>query len=150
MENLFVFSNVLVVPFWALMIGLPGWRWTRHIIGSPWVVAPAALLYAWLVLPRLPLLFSALANPQLPAIAAMLGTPDGATIAWAHFLAFDLFVGRWAYLDSREQGISAWIMAPVLFFTLMLGPIGFLSYLAVRAVDRARRAPELSVFAKGA
>jgi hypothetical protein len=28
-----------------------------------------------------------------------------------HFLAFDLFVGRWVYLDSRERGISALLMA---------------------------------------
>jgi hypothetical protein len=72
-------------------------------------------------------------------VAALLGTPAGATIGWAHFLAFDLFVGRWAYLDSRERAISAWLMAPVLFFVLMLGPIGFLLYLAVRAVDSARQ-----------
>jgi hypothetical protein len=50
-----------------------------------------------------------------------------------HFLAFDLFVGRWIYLDSQERRISAWLVAPVLFLTLMLGPAGFLLYLAVRS-----------------
>ena len=48
------------------------------------------------------------------------------------FLAFDLFIGRWVYLDSCQCAVSAWLMAPVLFFVLMLGPIGFLLYLAVR------------------
>jgi hypothetical protein len=75
-------------------------------------------------------------SPSLAGIAALLGTPAGATIAWVHFLAFDLLVGRWAYLDSRERGVSAWLMGPVLFFTLMLGPVGFLLYLAVRALHR--------------
>ena len=66
-----------------------------------------------------------------------LGEPAGATIGWVHFLAFDLFVGRWAYLDSRERSISAWLMAPVLFFTLMFGPMGFVLYLVLRTIHTA-------------
>ena len=58
---------------------------------------------------------------------------------WVHFLAFDLFVGRWVYLDSRENVINAWIMAPVLFFCLMLGPIGLLLYLSVRLAYRKQQ-----------
>jgi hypothetical protein len=61
--------------------------------------------------------------------------PVGATIAWVHFLAFDLFVARWIYLDSRERQVSPWLLAPLLFLTLMLGPAGFLLYLAVRSVS---------------
>jgi hypothetical protein len=41
-------------------------------------------------------------------------------------------VGRWVYLDGRSRSISIWIISPILFFVLMLGPIGFLLYLAVR------------------
>ena len=58
--------------------------------------------------------------------------PDGATIGWVHFLAFDVFVARWAYLDSQARSLSAWLMAPVLFLTLMLGPMGLLVYLVLR------------------
>ena len=47
-------------------------------------------------------------------------------------IAFDLFVGRWAYLDSRERGIPALLMAPVLLLTILLGPVGLLTYLVVR------------------
>ena len=139
METIFSLSSLLVMPFWLMMIALPHWRWTKRVMRSPLVSAAPALLYLALALPRLGDLLAAVASPTLPGIAAVLGTPAGATLAWVHFLAFDLFVGRWAYLDSRERGISAWLMAPVLFLTLMLGPIGFLSYLLVRAVDGARQ-----------
>jgi Domain of unknown function (DUF4281) len=139
METIFSLSSLLVMPFWLMMIVLPHWRWTSRVMRSSLIGVAPALLYLALALPRFGELFAALMSPTLPGIAAVLGTPVGAMLAWAHFLAFDLFVGRWAYLDSRERGISALIMAPVLFFTLMLGPIGFLSYLAVRAVDRARQ-----------
>jgi hypothetical protein len=139
METIFALSSLLVMPFWLIMILLPHWRWTQRVIRSPLVSAAPALLYLALALPRFGELFAAVTSPTLPGIAAVLGTPAGAMLAWAHFLAFDLFVGRWAYLDSRERAISGWIMAPVLFFTLMLGPIGFLAYLAVRALASSTR-----------
>lgn len=131
-ELIFSLSNLLVLPFWFLMIALPHWSWTKRIISSSWIVAPVALLYVVLVLPQAGGLLLSLANPSLDGIAGLIGTPAGATIGWAHFLAFDLFVGRWAYLDSRKREISAWVMAPILFFVLMLGPVGFLAYLVVR------------------
>lgn len=131
-DQIFQLSNLLVMPFWALMIVLPFWRWTQRIIRSPWIAAPAALLYTALVLPQIGGLLAELANPQLAQIAALLGTPAGATIGWVHFLAFDLFVGRWIYLDSRERQLSAWLVSPILFFVLMFGPLGLLLYLLVR------------------
>jgi hypothetical protein len=116
------------------MILLPRWRWTTRVIRSPLVSGAPAALYAALVLPRLAAIWPAVSRPTLNGIAALLGSPAGATIAWVHFLAFDLFVGRWIYLDSQERRVSAWLLAPVLFLTLMLGPAGLLFYLVIRSV----------------
>jgi Domain of unknown function (DUF4281) len=138
MEQVFSISSLLVVPFWALMIFAPRWTWMRRIIGSPLISLPAALLYAVLVVPNMLSLLPALANPRLEGIAALLGSPQGATIAWVHFLAFDLFVGRWAYLDSLERGINVFVMAFVLALILMFGPLGFAVYLGVRALAGSR------------
>jgi hypothetical protein len=136
MDTLFALSSFLVMPFWLLMILLPKARLTRRIIGSPAVLVPAAALYTALVLPRLASILPAVTNPDLEGITALLGTPEGALIAWVHFLAFDLAVGRWAYLESRERGISPWLMAPVLLLILLLGPLGLLTYLGLRQVTR--------------
>jgi hypothetical protein len=136
MERLFSISNLLVLPFWVLMIAFPHWRWTRRLLASPLVAMPPVIIYAAVVLPRVAEILTAVANPTLPDVSRLLGTPAGTTAAWAHFLAFDLFVGRWAYLDSRERNISAWIMAPVLLLILMLGPLGFAVYLGVRILTR--------------
>jgi hypothetical protein len=133
-------SSLLVLPFWGLIILLPRWRWTARIMRSPFVSAAPALLYVALVLPRLGTIWPAIARPTLTGIATLLGSPEGATIAWVHFLAFDLFIGRWIYLDSQEWRLSALLMAPVLFLTLMLGPLGFLLYLVIRAVATSREA----------
>ncbi len=134
MDQIFQLSSLLVMPFWALMIFLPHWRWTRRIIASPMIALPAALLYAALFLPGALTLLPALMDPSLAEIATLLGTPAGATIAWVHFLAFDLFVGRWVYLDARRRGMTAWVVSPILFFVLMAGPLGFALYLGARAL----------------
>lgn len=140
METIFQVSNLLVMPFWLLMIVLPHWRWTQRIVASLWIVVPAALLYAILVIPNIASLLGELVDPNLGSIAALLGTPEGATIGWVHFLAFDLFVGRWAYLDSRTHGFSAWLVSPLLFVVLMFGPLGLLLFLGVRALLLRRAA----------
>ena len=132
MGLVFRLSNVLVLPFWAVMILLPRWRWTSRIARSAIGSVVPATLYAALVLPRLGEIWPAVSRPTLDGVVALLASPAAATIAWAHFLAFDLFVGRWIYLDSQEHRISPWLMAPVLFLTLMLEPAGFLVYLIVR------------------
>ena len=129
-------SFLLVAPFWLLMISLPAWGVTRRVIASPWIAAPAAALYLALVLPGLPGVLGAVSSPSLEAIAPLLGTPEGATVAWVHFLAFDLFVGRWVYLDARARGITPWLTSPLLFLTLMLGPAGLLGHLLVRGRHR--------------
>lgn len=132
MEILFKLSSLLVFPFWVLMLFLPGWRRTERVMRSPWVAAGPAVLYALLVLPNLVEHAPVLMRPELGRIAQLLGSNAGATISWAHFLAFDLFVGRWIYLDGRRRGISAWLMSPILFLTLLFGPLGFLLYLCLR------------------
>jgi hypothetical protein len=48
-------------------------------------------------------------------------------------IAFDLFVGRWSWLDSRARQVPALVMAPVLVVMILLGPLGLLVYLAVRS-----------------
>ncbi len=131
-ETVFSASFLLVLPFWLLMVFLPTWSGTQRVMRSPLSVAPAALLYTALVAPRVPEVLAGVASPELGGVAALLGSPAGATIGWVHFLTFDLFVARWAYLDSRERSVNPFVMAPVLFVTLMLGPVGFLAYLFLR------------------
>lgn len=141
MSTFFRLSSFLALPFWALMIMLPRWRWTMRIMRSPLVSGAPAALYAALVLPRLGEIWPAVSRPTPSGLATLLGSPVGATIAWVHFLAFDLFVGRWIYLDSQERRVSVWLVAAVLFLTLMLGPVGFLFYLTVRSVVAVSPAP---------
>jgi len=129
---LFSLTFLLAAPFWALMILLPTWSWTGRIVSSPLIVLPIVVIYAALVVPAFGEVWAAVANPTLDGVRGLLGTADGAAAGWAHMIAFDLFVGRWAYLDSRERDVSPFLMAPILLLTILLGPLGLAAYLAVR------------------
>jgi hypothetical protein len=132
-------GSLFVLPFWLLMIGLPSWSGTRRLMASPLTLLPLPLLYAALmgVYGRyiFTLLVRMLDDPHgsiVNVLADILGTPEGTAIAWMHLLAFDLFVGRWEYLDSQERGINPLAMPLVLWVTLLAGPAGLLLYLLLR------------------
>ncbi|MGI5212824.1 ABA4-like family protein [Plantactinospora sp. CA-290183] len=127
----------LVVPFWTLMILAPGWSRTRRIIASPWIVAPPLVVYAMLTVPHLDVLWPAVTAPTLDGLRDALAVPALTAAAWAHFVAFDLFVGRWMYRDSRERRVHPLVMAPLLVLTILLAPLGLLGYLLVRSARPA-------------
>ncbi|GAB4581444.1 MAG: ABA4-like family protein [Anaerolineales bacterium] len=136
METVYTLINLYVLPFWIMMILMPRWSWTKRVMQGVWPVAVLPVIYAVLLVSQgfsssgLPLDFS------LNGIAGLLGTPAGAAIGWAHFLAFDLFVGRWVYLDHQERKLSAWVVSPILFFVFMAGPLGLLLYLIARRFQK--------------
>ena len=101
-----------------------------------------ACLYAGLIIPlmagwisdggpagRPPADFATLAG-----VMALFDSPGGATIGWVHYLAFDLFVGIWIARNADAHQTARWIQVPILFFTLMAGPIGLLAYLLLRQI----------------
>ncbi len=133
-QTLFTLTFLLAAPFWALMILLPGWRWTQRITASPLIAVPPLLIYLMVMIPIFPQFWAAVSAPDLDALREVLSTAHGAAAVWAQLIAFDLFIGRWIYRDSRDRGISPWLISPVLLLTIFLSPIGLLGYFAIRAV----------------
>jgi len=134
LDTLFALSNTVVLPFWLLMIFVPRAAWAVRIIRSPLIAVPPALIYALVILPSFtqsgPGIFESFGS--IAGVSGLLATPQGTVLGWAHFLAFDLFVGRWVYLDALERRIPAPAIAPALVLTFMLGPLGLLLYLIIR------------------
>jgi hypothetical protein len=68
----------------------------------------------------------------IAGVRAIFASDAGVTIGWTHYLAFDLFVGLWISRDGDAKNISRFIQAPVLFATLMAGPLGLGIWLLLR------------------
>jgi apolipoprotein N-acyltransferase len=140
MSFLFQLSFYLAAPFWALMIVAPRWSWTTRIVGSPLIIAPVALLYLVIAIPRLADLIPLVTGPTLAGLQSAMAEGGAATLVWAHIIAFDLFVGRWIYLEAAKSRIHPLVMAPILIVTILFAPIGFLIFVAIRpALKQARQ-----------
>ena len=64
-------------------------------------------------------------------------TEENAVLAgWIHYLAFDLIVGMWMLDQNKELKINQLVMAPCLFLTFMLGPIGFLLFMIIKTIKQ--------------
>jgi hypothetical protein len=145
-DALFVLVNVIAFAGWAALAVLPR---------SPKLFALVLYLGVGLLCLTYTIVFTAvfggLADPQrragVPApdltdysiagLRPLFMSDGGILIGWTHYLAFDLFVGRWIAKDADERGFSRLAQIPFLFATLMAGPIGLLGWLAVRG-SRAR------------
>ncbi|WP_246989230.1 ABA4-like family protein [Halorientalis marina] len=132
MASIFAGSFLFVAPFWGLMILAPTWRVTERVVASPLLAVPAALLYLLVLVPQFGSVVSGVLSPSLAGMQSLLVTAAGTTLAWAHFLGFDLFMGRWIYRDARRRGLPWLVVSPLLVVTLLLGPVGFLGYCVVR------------------
>jgi len=70
----------------------------------------------------------------LEGVRNIFGNDMGVLVGWSHYLVFDLFPGAWEARDARRRGFNHFILIPCLLLTFMLGPIGLMLYLVLRAV----------------
>ena len=112
---------LFVSPFWM--------RYDKFLIGV--VIALLAISYTWINFsnfdPGLLKKFS-----SLDGVAEIFQNRFLLTAAWIHILAFDLLVAVWIKKNSVKHGIGHLLIIPAMFFTCMLGPLGFLIYLLTR------------------
>ncbi len=131
LADIFRAANLAVLPFWALLVFAPRWRWTQRLVHGPVVVLLLAPLYAFM-------LFGYGPSPEgggfssLYQVMILFSVPHVTLGGWIHYLIFDLFIGAWEVRDSQRLGIHHLYVVPCLFFTLMVGPIGLLLYVLLR------------------
>ena len=127
--------NLGSLPAWFSMVLLPRWRHTKIITLA--VAVAYALLYATLAC----VLFS---ESVLSLDFKTLTTAEGVTkvfsdstavlAGWAHFIVFDLWTARFFVLDSGRSGIPHLAIVPAILGCMFFGPVGLLTYLAVKRV----------------
>ena len=120
--------NSSSMPVWLAMILAPRSRLTR------WLVERAGLLHVGLGVTYDALLVAGalrsggmidFRDPE--AVRRALATPETFLAAWAHYVTFDLFVGRWIWEDALSRGRTARL---ALLLTWLAGPAGLSLHLA--------------------
>lgn len=130
LETLFSIASTLALIGWLALLLAPA----KYPVWRPIAVIAAlalCMLYAGLIGA-----FWTRGEGDFGSLAgvARLFEHQGLLLAgWVHYLAFDLLVGAWEREESQRIGLSRWLLAPCLFLTFMLGPIGWLAFMAVRS-----------------
>jgi hypothetical protein len=128
-ELLFTILNLIAMAAWLPLVFLPRARWATAVVP---VVVPCMLgvIYVALVAALLP--WGEGGFSSLAGVKALFENPWALLAGWAHYLAFDLFIGGWQVRDARRRGIPHLLVVPALVLTFLFGPAGLVLYLAFR------------------
>ena len=124
-------------PAWALLIFLPTWRGTRWLARSAIVPALLCLLYVIGIVALISASGFGFMREfgSAEGVTRLLSQQNIALVAWIHFLAFDQLVGIFIYRDNmHHRYVPIPVQSVILFFTFMLGPVGFLTYYLSRLI----------------
>ncbi len=126
-EFFFNLINILPLPLWLSMILFPKTRFTERLVMSYWPFIVLGGVYV------LCLLVSFGSAPgfgfSFEALRMGLSSDWGFVTGWAHFIAFDVFVGVWIFRDAKYFGLNVTVF---LILTLFAGPLGLAAYLLYR------------------
>jgi hypothetical protein len=133
-EQLFSIVNLVAAASWILLAALPRYEWVARLVTGLIVPALLAAVYVALIATQWggPGGFSTLAD-----VAQLFSNPWLLLAGWVHYLAFDLLVGSWEVVDARERRVPHLLVLPCVAVTFLLGPAGWLLYLAL-AMGRRR------------
>ena len=135
-EQIFVFANYGVLPFWALLVFAPTLKLTDLVVHS--VAAPLLLgtLYLWLFVDGAFTGNGASISDfaTLDGVMKLFTMKQAVVAGWVHYLVFDLFVGAWIGRDAQRCAVPHLVVVPCLLLTLLLGPLGLMAYLLLRGI----------------
>lgn len=125
--------NLTPLLWWLTMIIAPKWRGTRALTTSRGLFAGLGLFYSAFLL-------KAITEKGPPNYGSYEQGPRrlftsnaGLLAGWAHYLAFDLFVGVWMYRTGLAEKRSTRLP---LLLTFLAGPLGLLFFLVQRGLRR--------------
>lgn len=143
------FNAITFLPqyLWLLMVLAPDWSVTKKVMEPLWPVLLFCLVHLFIVVntaavnddnladftelakvfdPRVYLSFFTDYSPQ-DSMMRLMRSPGFVSEEWSHVLSWDLFVGRWIYLDGRRRGIFT---SHSVLLCNLIGPPGLLAHAA--------------------
>jgi hypothetical protein len=140
LSTLFIVANALPLPVWLLMMFLPSWRVTQTVVRSRITSVLISILFVVLNV----LFFSTVMEDKfevegffsLDIIAHAFKNRFVVLLCWIHYLAFDLLVGSWMFLDNydNDRPVPQLLMIPIFVLTFAFGPAGFLLYVLCKVL----------------
>ena len=134
-ENIYLFANWGVVPFWFLLVFMPGHAITRFFCHS--VLVPLLLTIAYIFVAQEIFLEGNILEGfklylSLDSLNDVFMNETLRLVFWLHFLAISLFVGSWIARDCQRHMVPKILSIPCIVTTYFAGPVGIVIYWFVR------------------
>ena len=103
LNNIFLYCNFGVLPFWLLMIFMPSSKMTKILVNSIILPLILAIAYIYVIYKAILLEESFFQTFQLyinlDSLYTLFATESFLLIFWLHFIALNLFLGSWIASD---------------------------------------------------
>jgi hypothetical protein len=132
LDNIYLWTNFGVLPFWLMLIFLPGSKFTQFLVNS--IITPLILSAAYVYVAYQAILLEESfleifkIYVSLSDLYAVFSTESFLLIFWLHFLAINLFLGSWVSRESLKYQIPRVIRLASLILIYFTGPIGLIFY----------------------
>ena len=135
-ENIYLWTNFGILPFWFMLILIPNSKFTRFFINS--IILPLILssIYIYIIYQAIKLeetivdifkLYLSLDN-----LYTVFATESFLLIFWIHFLLLNLFLGSWISRDAIKYNIKRSLVFLPLVMVYFTGPVGLVLYWVIR------------------
>ena len=131
---LFLIPTIWVGPGWLLMMVEPkSERTSKWVEGNLIFLGPLIAYFVTILIDPDGMIDLFTGNPAeiMDTMVVLLGTESGTVLAWAHFVAGDIIATRWMWRKAVENEISLNQTRVIVFFGVMLMPVGLLLHMAL-------------------
>ena len=135
-ENIYLYTNLGIIPFWLMIILIPNSRISQIFVNSiiiPLILSTAYfyVIYQAILLdePMFDIFKLYLSLDNLYTIFAM---ESFLLVFWLHFLALNLFLGSWVSRDALKYNMSRSLIFIPLILIYFTGPGGLVLYWVIR------------------
>ena len=131
-ENIYLWTNFGVLPFWLMLIIIPNSKVTQILINS--IILPLILSVAYVyvfyqaILLDEPLFGIFKLYLSLDDLYTVFATENFLLIFWIHFLALSLFLGSWVSRDALKYNMTRGLVFVPLVLIYLTGPLGLVLY----------------------
>ena len=135
-ENIYLWTNFGVLPFWLMLIILPNSKFTQILINS--VILPLILSSAYIyilyqaILLDEPIFDFFKLYSSLDDLYTIFATESFLLVFWLHFVSINLFLGSWVSRDGVKYNIPRGLVFTPLILIYFMGPLGLVLYWIIR------------------
>ena len=135
-ENIYLWVNFGVLPFWLMLILIPNYKITRIFTNSiilPLIIASAYVyvFYQTILLDE-PISDIFEIYLSLENLYILFSSESFLLVFWLHFIALNLFLGSWVSINGVKYNIPRGLMFIPLIIIYFIGPAGLILYWMIR------------------